>query len=1580
MGHPVEFIRNFAAKTFFVVIRALKPITLNKHVSKLFRSISPILGDFRKKKELTFENLIDEGSEWLESSRLKDLLSGVSRLFFFSCKGVKGCLHSKGISKLNLLLSLLLPFDENKLCDFSSSLDKLGRHQEILLSIKEDAVSRAFTVGFILRDCVDQLVHHTIDRHILPLWNFLFAALDKLEFLHRLSVALEGSFPLVTQCLLLASSSTIAMLLATLGPSNHRKHLEPSAHPDECKHLVKSVFSYGRILFSLPLSSTFYPLQSSVQRLVCRIWILYPSLPSVLVRVPSLLPLILQTSAPDPLVIRVCQNLFDELPIEIVQDHLVPHAFSALRSLMTSQTPEKWLPVLLQTIRTLDNRGSCDSPIFAVDTTMHLVSALTSCEDELDCIAEAIIAHIVQQLASYVSSSTSIHLFKATSALVWLLDAQSSVVTRTAPQLHILFDALTAIITKECLNEATNSFHLPTLSGLVHLFSAIMQHLPYASARNKVLETIVHSVVALFLVHPQSVSLTWALRGLVETLHKLGKPLNGVDDCFPLLSILTIQEQTELLSAIADCLSTRSHWLRVNLLTLAASFPPPILETRGAHDEAVPYDVISNLFRACTMEISLESGREFARMISNIEVIVRSGRLPPLYLRIVSSACLGMLNIKFQPFWEPLLLTIVAATRARSDDHLLQLILNGIDAAGQFTDQYNDPTAPAEFCDHLGAFDNGHINYPQHLLHSAVFYFAVWKPQEGVVAHEARTDLDTLFSNTLSVLNRCPELTLRKSKLIVPMFLRFVREQYYKVLTDEPEVADLLYLRILSPSESSALSFPCSLPPKSLRTRLEAYLSVFAAVPSPKQLYMHAMLYQLYISLLAKADAKVSSLALECLMAYKPSFVMQLKDSIYRIADDKTLRDELVNLNITPKNPMIPAQHHGEVVSFLSYLLYSKFSMRAGGSKANRDSGIARRNAVLGFLCQVEGDQLSTFIHLILRGILPNQVSQSIALKMKAPELDNGGACRHEEWWAAMRDSVLYLSPDSLAGDAIERQLAFLHFVEHIVRVLGHRLDPYVDVFVRIIILILSRAQLGKPYDGIGSETSMDKTQISKVRSLCIIRISEFVELYYESYDFISIADMFLQPLLSLVNALPSAVSSSSKPPSLLKLFYIIASNAETVHILSSRGYCLEALINCLAMKAEYATALMVSDILLTLLSTEEGSCMYPYVGLVIDSFCRRFIGGGVSQLQSYKLSELAISSSVSIKQEMQLLLKFSNFLLLHPTLNISSIFVLNLATLLLGMLRTYITSRKIKIEEEWVLNILGSFQALMPRLEDICHFVPFISRLFGPALHSQSLLNNKIVRAKLVEIYSEIGFHSSAPPNIVVSLKAITNLTALDKKVIGGRDFLKCIPVLQSLAGEANGHASWSAILGPAACSDPRNASLYQAVLHECLRSMFDEEVLIRGAVLAALKHLVDDSKGWSQDDAKWLDAVTTVLMPAIHKGLKQGSDATRKGFISLLAHVVKVFSQDCPTAADFPQLHGDLHVLLNADPEQDFFENIVHIQQHRRVRALAKVLLSKNHLLLDSCNFFNLHFHLWFSCAESLHRVVRPFPCLPT
>ncbi|KAK5097253.1 U3 snoRNP protein [Exophiala xenobiotica] len=107
-------------------------------------------------------------------------------------------------------------------------------------------------------------------------------------------------------------------------------------------------------------------------------------------------------------------------------------------------------------------------------------------------------------------------------------------------------------------------------------------------------------------------------------------------------------------------------------------------------------------------------------------------------------------------------------------------------------------------------------------------------------------------------------------------------------------------------------------------------------------------------------------------------------------------------------------------------------------------------------------------------------------------------------------------------------------------------------------------------------------------------------------------------------------------------------------------------------------------------------------------------------------------------------------------------------------------------------------------------------------------------------------------------------------------------------------------------------------------------DDAAIRGNALGCIKHLVKSTT----HDPKHTESLAAVLLQAIRKHIKDDSETVRADFAELLGAVVQHWK-----ALDRLQ---DMEVLLvGNDEEASFFNNILHIQQHRRNRAIRRLIV---------------------------------------
>lgn len=373
---------------------------------------------------------------------------------------------------------------------------------------------------------------------------------------------------------------------------------------------------------------------------------------------------------------------------------------------------------------------------------------------------------------------------------------------------------------------------------------------------------VVRTMSFLVTQRPSSLSLVWALLALLNV--NLLRESGGVDD-LKLCTVLSAEDSSALFQAAASALTTPSYWLRLSLLRLLSHFPCPVIETPHGPSSSksgsgpassvgrtgkVPdviddssggnVDVVGVCLEAARTPLELRSEREFARLFGQLESLVRFQRLPIAYVRLVCAFCLGMLNVKFMPVWEPAIVVLVAAAEKEDGEQEMWPLLLGVieslshksvscAASREGIDEWatsslrtgsklidqslgteskmhreeatqrqditvdnvdeaidEDDEVPENeimkphaknlsvLQDLLLSLDDGRNCIEITLSCSEIFFYNgdVANERELMVRPDARTDVEAAYNAVWNVLKRCPLLTLKRSKVVVPLFLR----------------------------------------------------------------------------------------------------------------------------------------------------------------------------------------------------------------------------------------------------------------------------------------------------------------------------------------------------------------------------------------------------------------------------------------------------------------------------------------------------------------------------------------------------------------------------------------------------------------------------------------------------------------------------------------------------------------------------------------------------------------------------------------------------------------------------------------
>ncbi|KAI2504538.1 hypothetical protein MHU86_9943 [Fragilaria crotonensis] len=135
--------------------------------------------------------------------------------------------------------------------------------------------------------------------------------------------------------------------------------------------------------------------------------------------------------------------------------------------------------------------------------------------------------------------------------------------------------------------------------------------------------------------------------------------------------------------------------------------------------------------------------------------------------------------------------------------------------------------------------------------------------------------------------------------------------------------------------------------------------------------------------------------------------------------------------------------------------------------------------------------------------------------------------------------------------------------------------------------------------------------------------------------------------------------------------------------------------------------------------------------------------------------------------------------------------------------------------------------------------------------------------------------------------------------------------------------------------------------IVYACLALLQQDDMVVSRSAFKALRHLISSSsltnpQNVGAPETPWSKFVETAVMPGVRCALRNSNEQIRRHAISLIAEVSKTYA-NCSSE----NLHGDLSILgCEENPDLDFFLNILHVQSHRRSRALQRLRNSLNGL----------------------------------
>lgn len=971
----------------------------------------------------------------------------------------------------------------------------------------------------------------------------------------------------------------------------------------------------------------------------------------------------------------------------------------------------------------------------------------------------------------------------------------------------------------------------------------------------------------------------------------------------------------------------------VKILSLFEQLP---MELDADHREHEECDVMNIMVAMEEVPVNIQEYRDKVLQLKKLGVLVDSERVPEFYLEAICRIAFGLLTVNFQPLWAEAIAILEKVAKVapklywqciysevqKFDDEKM-LVHDGFAelptalyfAPPAATSGQATKTGGLSFeCPNLNKYlraEDEAVNaiskdYPKSL---AMLFIRSYNPAND------RMDYWNYYTLLLKTFSKVPRVTEQHNKTVIPMFFKFLESEYHTAFdADQDEEADDTDSSKMDVDGSQELGI-LEHSGKVAKQKMMYWLQIFAEFKSSKSMYKSDELRDVFLRLLTKGDPKLQAAALKCLYTWKNPSISPYTDNLNNLVDETRFRDELSTFIINHEQNTVDPAHRSQVMPVVMRILYGRMVQRKGKGAAKGNMG-NRRKAVLGAVACCEEHEIRYFIDLMLEPFKP-------LLELPDSKSSNKGF-----------EFISEVDPSSYV--TYRKQLGFLNILDDILKQLSSNILPALPDILKVTLYLIHHAsnkavapssestamdvdlKLGdeteetEDIDGFQPEDAQYQSRNSReVRLLGIKRLVTMFNLN-GSFEF----DKYLPAMFSsfISPRLPKfALENTQSPSSLLELFFAWSSRREFVAFLSDYDTILLPQVFGIlsAKKLREAVHTMVLDIIENMLDICQSDM-------------------DVDKAESKSMTQKLIVAHVDVllsNLEHSLLLSRDDAKFGKEKFSVRQISIVSRissyvdngrqATTIVDLLLPCLKKNSRVVPEKTKANILEIWARFLPLISEFKLGSDLFKRYYSYVCLMFSVLQGRQVRLLLIEVFKQFAAIDNSLDKIAFLLG---ELNAFSERRLDEPDFDRRLDAFAKINQELNtsfDHKQWLPLL------------------HQCIFNMHDpEEMAIRGtAGLAVMKfsdNVVNPLHAHEKEDM--LNLISHVIYPGIKKGLMSSNELVRIEFITVLDHVVKTFP-------DLPHFEDLVCLQAGGDEEANFFNNIYHMQIHRRLRSLNRL-----------------------------------------
>ncbi|XP_065862754.1 uncharacterized protein [Euphorbia lathyris] len=829
------------------------------------------------------------------------------------------------------------------------------------------------------------------------------------------------------------------------------------------------------------------------------------------------------------------------------------------------------------------------------------------------------------------------------------------------------------------------------------------------------------------------------------------------------------------------------------------------------------------------------------------------------------------------------------------------------------------------FTECLSVFQSSHDKFDEGSTRLPCKSGLVERFDSFIVPTSDTTPCAAVLSSLLQCLQKIPSVAESRSRQIIPLFLTFLGYNNDDTLC-----------------VGSFNSDTCK--GKEWKGVLKEWLNLLKIMRNPKAFYRSQFLKDvMLIRLMDENDAEVQMRVLDCLLTWKDEFLLPYEHHLRNLISPKSLREELTTWSLSKESSHIEEGHRGNLVPLIVRILIPK--VRKPKILASRKhTSVQHRKALLRFIVELDAAEIAVFFVLLIKPLYITSNEANAAIFWSSPGSSTDVL--------QPLDIANYFTMENIMALSWKKRYGFLHVIEDIFGVFGEsHIRPYLDLLVGCTVRILRSCTIsldtvkGTGYSltesellkdvGNSSLTSASLKQLKDLRSLCLKIVSLVLNKYDDHYFGTEFWDMFFTSVKPLVDSFKQEGSSSERPSSLFSCFLAMSCSYSLVSLLSREKHLIPDIFSILMVNsASEAIRSCVLKFIENLLNLDEElgdndnvaqkvllenldqliNCLHHCFQGVSSTKRKLFKYPGETQTRIFKLLSKYIHDQSQSKKFVDLLLP-----LLAKRCEASDVYI----------------------------NYLQIIQNVMPALGN--GRTMEILNAICPLLISVELN----VRLSICEL---LGALDKIDPSVSRVAKLLCELNATSALEMGGLDYDTIINAYEKIDVDffqslQEDHAT--------------------LILSHCVYDMSSDELIMRQSAYRSLLSFVEFSTlilggEVSETDSNWTKVcvrriINKFLLKHMGNAVKEGS-SIRKEWIDLLRDMVLKLPE-------FENLKP-LKALCSEDAEQDFFNNIIHLQKHRRAKALSRFSNVVSNNIVPEGILNKVFVPLYFNMLFDLHR----------